>query len=174
MIRRLCSQVSARDGLLCCCCMRRILPGGAVGEGAPGRANSEIGHCFPSAAHLLHRTSRSFAAANCCTMDPSFLLRHMCALLLPRCASDQDLENPDHLSWLFQASKARAEKFGIEGVTYRLTTGVSKVRNSFPGERLASSGTFSPEGPPPPYRLTSVSYGIKFVRCDWRSVLSLR
>ncbi|XP_026194231.1 NEDD8-activating enzyme E1 catalytic subunit [Cyclospora cayetanensis] len=37
-----------------------------------------------------------------------------------------DLDNPDHLSWLFAASKSRAEKFGIEGVTYRLTTGVAK------------------------------------------------
>lgn len=37
-----------------------------------------------------------------------------------------DLENPDHLAWLFEASKARAERFGIQGVTYRLTTGVSK------------------------------------------------
>ncbi|KAL8443035.1 hypothetical protein Emag_006141 [Eimeria magna] len=38
-----------------------------------------------------------------------------------------DLDNPDHLNWLFEASKARAEQFGIEGVTYRLTTGVSKA-----------------------------------------------
>ncbi|KAL8271518.1 hypothetical protein Esti_004553 [Eimeria stiedai] len=34
-----------------------------------------------------------------------------------------DLDNPDHLAWLFEASKERADQFGIEGVTYRLTTG---------------------------------------------------
>lgn len=37
-----------------------------------------------------------------------------------------DADNVKHASWLFQTSKARAEQFGITGVTYRLTQGVAK------------------------------------------------
>lgn len=37
-----------------------------------------------------------------------------------------DADDPDHTSWLFQTAKKRADKFGIKGVTYRLTQGVAK------------------------------------------------
>jgi ubiquitin-activating enzyme E1 C len=37
-----------------------------------------------------------------------------------------DGDNPDHIKWLFEVAEARAKKFGIRGVTYRLTQGVIK------------------------------------------------
>jgi hypothetical protein len=37
-----------------------------------------------------------------------------------------DLDDPAHMQWLFAAAAARADEFGIEGVTYSLTQGVSK------------------------------------------------
>lgn len=37
-----------------------------------------------------------------------------------------DMDNPEHTQWLFEHAKARAQQFGIKGVTYRLTQGVAK------------------------------------------------
>eukprot|EP01132_Coremiostelium_polycephalum_P005900 gene5900-7348_t len=37
-----------------------------------------------------------------------------------------DNDNPDHMNWLFQISKKRAEEHNISGVTYKLTQGVAK------------------------------------------------
>lgn len=37
-----------------------------------------------------------------------------------------DTDNLEHTSWLFEQAKERADKFGIKGVTYRLTQGVAK------------------------------------------------
>lgn len=37
-----------------------------------------------------------------------------------------DADDPEHTSWLFKTAVARADKFGITGVTYRLTQGVAK------------------------------------------------
>lgn len=37
-----------------------------------------------------------------------------------------DLDSVNHTTWLYEQAKARAEHFGITGVTYRLTQGVAK------------------------------------------------
>lgn len=37
-----------------------------------------------------------------------------------------DVDNPAHITWLFETAKKRADEFGITGVTYRLTQGVAK------------------------------------------------
>lgn len=37
-----------------------------------------------------------------------------------------DTDNAQHTTWLYEQAKKRAEQFGIKGVTYRLTQGVTK------------------------------------------------
>ena len=34
-----------------------------------------------------------------------------------------DGDNPDHISWIYERALERADEFGIQGVTYRLTQG---------------------------------------------------
>ena len=34
-----------------------------------------------------------------------------------------DGDNPDHVSWIYERALERADEFGIQGVTYRLTQG---------------------------------------------------
>ena len=41
-----------------------------------------------------------------------------------------DGDNPDHIMWILDKAKARADEFGIQGITYRLTQGV--VKNIIP------------------------------------------
>ena len=37
-----------------------------------------------------------------------------------------DGDNPDHILWLFEKARSRADQYGIQGVSYRLTQGVIK------------------------------------------------
>ena len=37
-----------------------------------------------------------------------------------------DGDNPDHILWLFEKARSRANQYGIQGVSYRLTQGVIK------------------------------------------------
>lgn len=34
-----------------------------------------------------------------------------------------DGDNPDHITWIYEKAQERADEFGIQGVTYRLTQG---------------------------------------------------
>ena len=38
-----------------------------------------------------------------------------------------DGDNPDHISWIYERALERADEFGIQGVTYRLTQGTNHL-----------------------------------------------
>lgn len=43
--------------------------------------------------------------------------------LLPPLDVSIDGDNPDHILWIFEKATVRADEYGIQGVTYRLTQG---------------------------------------------------
>ena len=47
----------------------------------------------------------------------------MCLLFCADVSIDGD--NPDHISWIYERALERADEFGIQGVTYRLTQGTN-------------------------------------------------
>lgn len=57
-----------------------------------------------------------------CTLKQEYvLLILMCSLFCVDVPIDGD--NPDHISWIYERALERADEFGIQGVTYRLTQG---------------------------------------------------
>lgn len=68
---------------------------------------------------------------------PEHCIEWASVLEWPRVFKDKkmDTDNPDDIQWLFDQACARAEEFGIEGVTWSLTQGV--VKNIIPGLSLA-------------------------------------
>ncbi|KAH8549265.1 hypothetical protein BGW37DRAFT_111971 [Umbelopsis sp. PMI_123] len=63
---------------------------------------------------------------------PEHCIEWASVLEWPRVFPDQkyDTDNPEHISWLYEAALERAKKFNIDGVTYFLTQGV--VKNIIP------------------------------------------
>ena len=49
----------------------------------------------------------------------------MCLLFCADVSIDGD--NPDHISWIYERALERADEFGIQGVTYRLTQGTNRL-----------------------------------------------
>ena len=63
---------------------------------------------------------------------PEHCIEYALQVLWPRDKADVklDKDNAEHMLWLFESAKARADEFGIEGVTLKKTQGV--VKNIIP------------------------------------------
>ena len=65
----------------------------------------------------------------------------MCLLFCADVSIDGD--NPDHISWIYERALERADEFGIQGVTYRLTQGTNCLLDILYAAHLVSRSLVS-------------------------------
>ena len=112
------------------CSLKFMLDGGT--EGLKGQARVIV----PTMTACFECTLQSFPPPTnypLCTIAetprlPEHCIEYALLVLWPREKGDikPNFDSPQDVGWLFDAAKARAETFGISGVTYALTLGVVK------------------------------------------------